>query len=299
MKAYYYSGGKIRDNSLARGYTKRFIPKSSVFTVSAYNKETLIEFMKELERNNLSSCRKARYISIFKILDQLDIDLNKLTTDALDRLFFFLKEENSAEWTKITNWKCFKHICKWMKLGIDFSSYHFKIPELNPEILTEREIAQMILATKNFKHKLIIMLLYESGMRAGELINLKKNDILFDENGAVVTASGKTGMRKIRIVKTAEFLKPYCEFYENKLFDMSEQMLLKIVRDAGKKAGINKRIYSHLLRHSRATHLAKYLTEPEMRLYFGWTKNSNMPSVYVHLSARDIDDKIINLARRV
>jgi integrase len=254
--------------------------------------------MKECERNNLSICRKSRYVSIFKLLDDLDIDLNKISTDDLDRFFFYLKGEECAEWTKITTWKCFKRICKWMKLGIDFSSYHFKIPELNPEILTEREIAEMILATKNFKHKLIIMLLYESGMRAGELLNLEKNGISFDNDGAVVTANGKTGMRKIRIIETAKFLKPYCDLIDgNKLFDISKQMLLKIVRNAGEKAGINKRIYSHLLRHSRATHLSKYLTEPEMRLYFGWTRNSNMPSVYVHLSARDIDDKIIGLGK--
>ena len=55
---------------------------------------------------------------------------------------------------------------------------------------------------------------------------------------------------------------------------------------------MNKHVHPHLLRHSRATHLANILTEAQMREYFGWTKSSDMPEIYVHLSGRDVDDTL-------
>jgi hypothetical protein len=39
--------------------------------------------------------------------------------------------------------------------------------------------------------------------------------------------------------------------------------------------------------------MANYLTEAQMNAYFGWVQGSGMPSVYVHLSGRDIDDAIL------
>ena len=60
-----------------------------------------------------------------------------------------------------------------------------------------------------------------------------------------------------------------------------------------KKAGINKKIHPHLFRHSRGTYMANYLTEAQMNAYFGWVQGSGMPSIYVHLSGRDIDDAVL------
>lgn len=62
-----------------------------------------------------------------------------------------------------------------------------------------------------------------------------------------------------------------------------------------KKAGINKKVNPHSWRHARATELANYLTEPQMCKYFGWQIGSKMPSVYVHLTSRDVDDTILTM----
>ena len=56
---------------------------------------------------------------------------------------------------------------------------------------------------------------------------------------------------------------------------------------------MKKRLYSHLLRHSRATELATILTEAQMKEHFGWVPGSYMPSTYVHLSGRDVDGAIL------
>ncbi len=41
--------------------------------------------------------------------------------------------------------------------------------------------------------------------------------------------------------------------------------------------------------------MAKYLKEPEMREFFGWGRDSEMPSVYVHLSGRDVDSSVLSI----
>jgi ribosomal protein L40E len=69
----------------------------------------------------------------------------------------------------------------------------------------------------------------------------------------------------------------------------------KLLDILGKRAGIRKRIYPHLFRHTRATHLANKLTEAQMKQLFGWTQASKMAAIYVHLSGRDVDNALLEL----
>jgi integrase len=61
----------------------------------------------------------------------------------------------------------------------------------------------------------------------------------------------------------------------------------------GKQTGLNKRLYTHLLRHTRATELASILTEVQLKELLGQVQGSDMPSVYVHLSGRDVDNALL------
>ena len=69
---------------------------------------------------------------------------------------------------------------------------------------------------------------------------------------------------------------------------------MNIIKRAVKNSGIEKKVTPHIIRHTRATHLASKLTESEMCHYLGWQLGSDMPKVYVHLSGRDIDNAIYN-----
>ena len=68
-----------------------------------------------------------------------------------------------------------------------------------------------------------------------------------------------------------------------------------MLRKAGKRAGIKKRVNPHIFRHSRATDLANHLTEAQMKEFFGWTMDSDTASVYVHLSGRNTDEAILRM----
>lgn len=64
----------------------------------------------------------------------------------------------------------------------------------------------------------------------------------------------------------------------------------RILKKLASRAGIGKTVHPHLLRHSRATHLTgEGLNEIHLRRIFGWTRDSDIPSIYVHLSGKYTD----------
>ena len=175
-----------------------------------------------------------------------------------------------------------------------------------PEILTEQEVKRMIQATSNLRDKAIIALLFDAGIRIGELTNLKVKDVdLTGEPGHIIV-DGKTGMRKIPIFFSAPYIARYIDnsnkrdpndslfltigTWINTGYPINSGGISKMLKFVGKKAGIEKRIYPHLFRHSRASFYANKMTEQQLKVFFGWVGDSKMAATYVHLSGRDIDN---------
>ncbi|AAM05234.1 tyrosine-type recombinase/integrase [Methanosarcina acetivorans] len=182
-----------------------------------------------------------------------------------------------------------------------------KLPE---DILSKEDIEKLLSAARNPRDKALIATLYESGARKGELFSVRLKHIVFDENGCIVTLpEGKTGARRVRLVFAASYLRQWIECHPTK--DNRDSYLFVSSRDdhplisttalkegldrISKRAGVKKRVNPHAFRHARATHLAGHLTEQQMKIYLGWTENSSMASVYVHLSGKDIDDAILKM----
>lgn len=260
------------------------------------NERIKMEVMKFCERRNLSENRKARYRVVFREINQLRINLENITINDMDKYFFYLTNSEYKEWTKFTKWKIFTKICRFIEADkkIDFSQYCFKEPDIEPEILSTEEIYRMVTSARRFEDRLIILLLFESGIRLGELLSIKKENVMFDDNGIIIHVSGKTGSRPVRIIKCMNILKIYVKScFTNKIFNRSGRSIEEMIHNVAKKAGINRSVSPKLFRHTSATFYAKHLTEPEMRIRFGWSRNSKMPSYYSHLSSRDIDNKIL------
>jgi integrase/recombinase XerD len=149
--------------------------------------------------------------------------------------------------------------------------------------------------------------LYESGCRIGELMMLRIKHISFDEFGALILVDGKTGPRRVRLISSVPYLNDWLRNYPGEysrdsfLWVGSTGNLIRysrasyIIRNLARKAGIRKSIHPHLFRHSRATFLANHLTEAQMKEMFGWTRDSDMAGVYVHLSGRDVDHALLRV----
>jgi integrase/recombinase XerD len=152
-----------------------------------------------------------------------------------------------------------------------------------------------------------IMTLWESGCRVGEILALRIRHIAFDEYGAILRVSGKTGERRVRVVSSAPMIaawlthNPHRENPDSPLWLQSGDVAFTydaartMLRRRARNAKLKKRVNPHMFRHSQASVLADDLTEAQMNEYLGWMQGSKMPAIYVHLSGRNVDQKILEL----
>lgn len=139
-------------------------------------------------------------------------------------------------------------------------------PKLMPkEVLTEGEIARIIAATKNSRERAILSVLAYSGIRNKELCGLKVRDIDFD-NSILKIYDGKNSKDGVSQISkeccksVSEYIGEYKREHNDYLFatiannrKYSGWSLRKLVKGVSRKAGIVKRVYPHLFRHSLAT----------------------------------------------
>ncbi len=170
----------------------------------------------------------------------------------------------------------FKHTIYGLRYAFkicDKKALHLKLPSIEkpkklPVVLNQTEVKQLIKASTLLKHRLIITLLYGCGLRCSEVRNIQLKDIDFERKSLFVRA-GKG--RKDRMVVLGDLqikgIKKYLEaenpqkwlFTGNnssgELVPLSKQGVQWVVRQARKKAQIQKEVTTHTLRHSFATHL--------------------------------------------
>lgn len=286
--------------------------------ISDINKELISFFADYCFTEGLSEHRVLKYISTLKsIALSLEVDFDKADEKDIRKYISSLERSDKSEWTKHDYKVALKKFYKWVLdednpsltkwISTTIKKKNQKLPE---DILIESDILKLIEHATNKRDEAIIALLWDIGARIGEVGNLLIKHITFDEYGAIIKLNGKTGFRRVRAVWSVEYLKEWIKVHperqnpnaplwfnfssktdslETLRYDAIRMRLKKI----SKKAGINKKIHPHLFRHSRCTYMANYLTEAQMNLYFGWVQGSDMPSVYVHLSGRDVDDAIL------
>ncbi len=171
-----------------------------------------------------------------------------------------------------------------------------KLPE---ELITPGEVFELMNAWGRIEDHAFLFVLYESACRIGELLSLQRRNVQYDHIGAVLVVDGKTGMRRIRLIESAPVLDEYLSDRsfrpEERIFPATYRAYAKRIKVMAARAGIQKRIYPHLFRHSRATYLASFLTEAQLCAYMGWTIGSAMPRIYVHLAGADLDQALMKV----
>jgi len=167
-----------------------------------------------------------------------------------------------------------------------------------PEVLSEEEVAKILNAIENLKHKAIFMTIYSAGLRIGEVINLKLKDIDSKRMQIrVEQAKGKKDRYTLLGNKTLEILRKYVAEYKPKewLFEgakgeqystSSIQANLKIAVD---KVGIKKRITVHTLRHSFATHLLESGTDIRYIQSLLGHSSGKTTEIYTHITTKGFD----------
>jgi integrase/ribosomal protein L40E len=297
----------------------RDIEKSS--QICQENKNAIQQFYTNCLADGLTLARISKLLHhVRRIAIILDKDFTEATKDDMIRV---VKEiEINPAWSPATKHdykvilkKLYKSLrgtgefpdeVKWIKPNFKKNSH--KLPE---ELLTEEDVRKLVEAAGHPRDKAFILVLYESGCRIGELLNLRIKNVAFDTNGAALLVNGKTGQRRVRIIASAPLLSvwlnnhPFRDNPDSPLWvvigtknhhePMGYAAIVTQLRKIARRAGVKRKVNPHAFRHARATFLANNLTEAQMKEYFGWVQSSDMASVYVHLSGRDVDNAILKL----
>ena len=210
-------------------------------------------------------------------------DINSITNKDLKEYIKYLNEENLNERSISRNISCLKSFYKFLvidkKINYNPSEILFipKIKKSLPNTLTEDEIMKLLDIDLNdnysFRNKAMLELLYSTGLRVSELVNLKLENI--DLNEDTIRTFGKGS--KERIIPIGEFasealreyinnyrslmLKKYSNdylFLNNHGNKMTRQGFFKIIKSIANEKGIKKQLSPHTLRHSFASHMLKY-----------------------------------------
>ena len=189
---------------------------------------------------------------------------------------------------------------KVARVGIDKFKYveRPKVRKKLPIVLSVEEMRQIIFSASNLKHKTILCLLYSTGMRVGEVINLKLSSI--DRSRMIINIiNGKGGKdRQVTLdptlLKLLEIYYRECKPVEY-LFNgedihrnFSPQYTASSIRQFLQKytdiAGIKKKVNPHLIRHCYATHLLENGTDMSILQRLLGHEHIKTTAIYGHIS---------------
>jgi len=198
------------------------------------------------------------FLKKYEKIDNIDIFFLKeyLNKDIILRFLITAKREKNLDPNSIRLYtRALASLLKFIERE-DLLKY-LKAPKVDkrlPKYITYEEFQSILKLVKKKRDRLILLLLFYTGVRVSELVNLKKGDIMLSDG--LLKVYGKGG--KERIVPIPSFLINELEEYlkelkGEKLFDLSTRQVERIVKRYAEKAGIKKKVTPHVLRHSLAT----------------------------------------------
>ena len=167
-----------------------------------------------------------------------------------------------------------------------------------PVVLSQEEVAKILSSVDNIKHKVILMLMYSAGLRVGEVVKIKPEDI--DAKRMLIFIQGAKGRkdRYTMLSETAlEVLREYWKEYrpqkwlfpgQNREGYITTRTVEKIFSNACEAAKILKTVTAHNRRHSFATHLLESGTDLRYIQEILGHKSSKTTEIYTHVSTKDI-----------
>ena len=308
-----YNYGKIFERTMRR--------LQSEPNVSEEDKTSIAELVEHLLVKGVSKQRSVKYVNHLIVLARsAGCPLTELDSKGVEALVGRINAANYTEHTKHDYKVILKKYFQWLRdcdeeeqeypEEVRWIKTRFKKKRLVPEALIKpEEVAKLASVADNQRDRAFILTHYDGGFRIGETLSMRVLNVEFDKYTAVVRVDGKTGPRRVRLTISTPALASWLSVHPfrtdpeasvwigigtvGKNKPLSYAGARAVLKRLAKKAGLKKHIYTHLLRHSRATELATILTEAQMKEHFGWVPGSYMPSTYVHLSGRDVDGAIL------
>ncbi len=256
----------------------------------------------ELERRNYSKSTIDTYTFFLKAYRSFHRGALPGTPDLgsiKGYLHQLVREKNSAASTQNQAINAIK--CYYEKV-LGGEKFRVEIPrprkeEKLPVPLSQEQVSKILRACGNRKHRTLLTLLYSSGLRIGELLHLKIEDI--DSAEMVVRVKGGKG-KKDRITLLSEhclaLLRQYFKEYEPRtwLFEgpgggqYSSSSVRRVLERAARQAGVRGKVNPHRLRHSFATHLLEQGTDLRYIQKLLGHHSSKTTEIYTYVTKKDL-----------
>lgn len=220
---------------------------------------------------------------LIKFMSFVNKDFKDIKKEDIENFIISLNKDSAKEKSIARNISAIKSLYKFLLIEKRIShdiTKDIETPKIHkvlPKVLTEDEVDKLldikILNHFDMRNKTMLELLYATGMRVSELINIKVFDIDFEQDIIRITGKGS----KERIVPFGDYALDYLKKYYNEyrplflikgesdyLFlnnhgtKMTRQGFFKNLKQIANDVGIKKEFSPHTLRHSFATHLLNH-----------------------------------------
>ncbi len=172
-------------------------------------------------------------------------------------------------------------------------------PKTLPQVLSKNEVKAVLGVIKNLKHKVLLSLLYSSGLRIGEALNLKETDI--DSGRMLLFVRGAKGKKDRYTLLSHTILLDLRRYYaaytpSTFLFEgqnggpYSASSARQVLRRAVAQTSIIKHVRLHTLRHSFATHLLENGTDLRYIQQLLGHQSPKTTMIYTHVSTRSLSN---------
>lgn len=270
------------------------------FSQSTRAKQVLKNYHQRLVVANRSPQSIKSYLRSVEFL----MDFHMLTPEALDidqviDFLHHLKEEKELNWRTL---KIYVAGLRWYyKEMLQDEDIALQIPypkeeKSLPQVISREELTRLFKGCINEKHKVMFRLMYSSGLRRNELINLKPEDIETRDGKRRIRIRKGKGKKdrytvlsdkvldELRLYYYSYYPKKYLFNGRNKGEPMSKEGLRHALQAAVKRAGIVKPVNLHILRHCFASHAIEEGINIKTLQYLLGHSSVQTTMVYLHIS---------------
>ena len=266
---------------------------------------------KHYSQNTIDSYKN----DLVKFFDFINKSLLNINKDDVKKYLKKLSEDNLDERSIARNISTLKSFYKFLMIEKKIQENPIesisqpKLGKKLPNTLSEDEVDKLLeidlVDNYAYRNKAMLELLYATGLRVSELVNLKVYDINLEE--AIVKTMGKGS--KERIIPLGDYalsaLRVYIEEYRSSLFKkeindylflnnhgkkMTRQGFFKIIKKIAYEKGINKEISPHTLRHSFATHMLKHGADLRIIQELLGHSDVSTTQIYTHVSNEELEN---------
>lgn len=252
-------------------------------------------YRKDLELKNYTSNTIGNYLSqvgcFLSYFNSKFTEPSKINETSIKDWLLEAKTVNSRK-HRISALKLFYKFT--VKQPLKFKNIEYPRSEKKlPIVLSVDEIQAMFNVCTNLKHKLILALLYSCGLRVSELINLKWSDI--NRSRMIINVIKGKGNKDRQVMLAPSLillLEKYWSQYKSKEYVLngqkslkySDRSVLQVVKQLADTAGINKKVYTHLIRHCSFTHMVEDNVDINLIQRLAGHNNVKTTNIYIHTS---------------